>query len=123
MANLINVQVKARYLEKESRPEDSRYVYAYDIHIENQGEQTAQLIARQWKIIDSNEQTQEVQGIGVVGQQPILKPGESYRYSSGVVIETETGMMQGAYTLRREDGIEFEAEIPAFALVKPSALH
>lgn len=123
MTNPINVQVKARYLAKESRPEECRYVYAYEINIENHGEETAQLISRYWRIVDSNEQTQEVQGIGVVGQQPTLEPGESYQYSSGVVIETETGMMQGRYTLRGANGDEFDAEIPPFALVTPSALH
>jgi len=123
MTNPINVHVKTRYLAKESRPEQRRYVYAYEIEIENQSDETAQLISRYWRIIDSNDQTQEVQGIGVVGQQPTLEPGASYKYTSGVVIETETGMMQGSYTLRGADGDEFEAEIPAFALVKPSALH
>lgn len=123
MNKAIQVQVKARYLEKESRPDDKRYVYAYDIHIENTGEESAQLISRHWKIVDSNERTQEVEGIGVVGQQPMLKPGESYRYTSGVVLETETGVMEGSYTLRKENGEEIEAIIPTFALVKPSALH
>lgn len=119
----INVNVKARYLEKESRPEESRFVYAYEIMIENNGDESAQLISRHWRIVDSNDHTQEVQGIGVVGQQPTLKPGEHYKYTSGVVLETETGVMEGSYTLRKNDGEEFEAIIPAFALVTPSALH
>lgn len=123
MTNPINVNVKAKYLEKESRPEESRFVYAYEILIENNGDESAQLISRHWRIIDSNEHTQEVQGIGVVGQQPTLKPGENYKYTSGVVLETETGVMEGSYTLRKDDGEEFEATIPAFALVTPSALH
>lgn len=123
MNTSINVNVKTRYLEKESKPEEQRFVYAYEINIENTGNESAQLISRYWKIVDSREQTQEVQGLGVVGQQPTLQPGESYQYTSGVVIETETGLMQGSYTLRKEDGEEFEAEIPPFALVVPSALH
>ena len=123
MNNNINVNVKTRYLEKESIPEEQRYVYAYEIHIENNGGETAQLISRYWKIVDSNEQVQEVQGLGVVGQQPKLEPGQSYQYTSGAVLETETGLMQGHYVFKKEDGEEFEAEIPAFALVRPSALH
>ena len=119
----IDITVKTRYLEKESRPDESRFVYAYEINIHNQGEQAAQLISRYWKIVDSNECTQEVEGLGVVGQQPTLKPGESYQYTSGVVLKTESGIMQGAYKLMQEDGSELKAEIPAFALVKPSALH
>lgn len=119
----INISVKTRYLEKESQPAEQRFVYAYEIQIENKGEASAQLISRYWKITDNQDRIQEVQGLGVVGQQPTLKPGESYKYTSGVVLETETGLMQGRYTLRDDDGEEFEAEIPPFALVIPSALH
>ncbi len=123
MRKPIDVNVKTRYLEQESKPEDSRYVYAYEIDIINNGDVAAQLISRHWKIIDSREDTQEVQGLGVVGQQPTLQPGENYKYTSGVVLQTESGYMQGSYTLRDENGQEFEAEIPAFSLVIPSALH
>jgi ApaG protein len=123
MTNAINVSVKTRYLEKESKPEDGKYVYAYEIDIQNNGEIAAQLISRHWKIVDSHEDTQEVQGLGVVGQQPTLQPGENYTYTSGVVLKTSSGYMHGAYTLRDANGLEFEAEIPAFSLVIPSALH
>lgn len=123
MSSSIDVNVKTRYLEQESRPEESAYVYAYEIDITNNGDVAAQLISRHWKIVDSREDTQEVQGLGVVGQQPTLQPGENYTYTSGVVLQTESGYMQGSYTLRDENGVEFIAEIPAFALVIPSALH
>ncbi|WP_096085385.1 Co2+/Mg2+ efflux protein ApaG [Agaribacterium haliotis] len=123
MSQAITVNVKTHYLEDESKPADSRFVYAYEIHIENLSDESAQLISRHWKITDSNEEVQEVEGLGVVGQQPTLKPGESYRYTSGVVLETESGMMEGSYLMRNESGGEFEAAIPAFALVSPQALH
>jgi len=123
MTKPIDVSVKARYLEQESQPENQRFVYAYEIDITNNSDTSAQLISRYWKIVDAHEDTQEVQGLGVVGQQPTLKPGENYRYSSGVVLQTESGYMQGTYTMRDESGTEFEAEIPAFSLVIPTALH
>ncbi|WP_370981244.1 Co2+/Mg2+ efflux protein ApaG [Agaribacterium sp. ZY112] len=123
MNNDITVNVKAHYLEKESQPDNRRFVYAYEISIENNSEISTQLISRHWKIIDSNEGIQEVQGLGVVGQQPILQPGESYQYTSGVVLETDSGVMEGSYMMRAEDGLEFETPIPSFALVSPRALH
>lgn len=123
MNRIINVNVKTRYLEQESKPEDGRYVYAYEIDIANNGDLAAQLISRHWKIVDSKEGTQEVQGLGVVGQQPTIQPGENYTYTSGVVLQTESGHMEGSYTLRDANGEEFEAEIPAFSLVIPTALH
>ena len=123
MTKDIVVNVKTHYLEKESQPDAERFVYAYEIEIANNSDEIAQLISRYWKITDSNNAIQEVQGLGVVGKQPTLKPGESYRYTSGVVLETDTGLMQGSYTMRSENGIEFEAPIPTFALVRPQALH
>ncbi len=123
MKDTIHIRVKTRYLEKESKPAQQRYVYAYTITIENTGEMSAQLISRYWHITDSNGEIQEVQGLGVIGAQPHLAPGEHYQYTSGVVLATETGMMEGHYTMRRADGEEFDAPIPPFALVKPSALH
>ena len=121
--NLIKVSVKTKYIDDQSRPKDGQFVYAYTISIENQGQKTAQLLSRHWRITDANDKQQEVQGMGVIGQQPKIKPGESYSYTSGVILKTETGMMTGTYAMRSDDGDEFEAEIPAFALVKPSALH
>ena len=123
MENPINISVKTQYREEQSRPEDDIFVYAYTITLQNTGEQSSQLISRHWQITDENDKVQEVQGIGVVGEQPILEQGESYAYTSGVVIGTETGTMSGSYTMRSEAGEEYEAQIPTFALVPPSALH
>lgn len=117
------VSVNTRYLNEQSQPEKNRFVHAYDIVISNIGSVTAQLISRKWHIIDANNEVQEVQGMGVIGEQPTLEPGQSYSYTSGVVIATDTGTMTGSYTMRTPEGEEFEANIPMFALVKPSALH
>jgi len=119
----IRVSVETQYVEEQSQVDHRRFVYTYTILIENQGDNAAQLISRHWIITDANEEVQEVIGQGVVGEQPYLKPGESYRYTSGVVLNTPTGMMRGSYTLRCDDGIEFKADIPAFSLVVPKALH
>lgn len=104
-------------------PLERRFVYSYTITIANQSDVPAQLISRHWRITDANEKLQEVQGLGVVGEQPHLKPGESYTYTSGVILETETGIMEGTYHMRAEDGALFDAPIPTFALVPPHALH
>ncbi|MBB6521166.1 Co2+/Mg2+ efflux protein ApaG [Pseudoteredinibacter isoporae] len=119
----IDIQTKPQYIEEQSKPEEPRYVYAYTIRITNNGQQAAQLISRHWKIVDENEQLQEVRGLGVVGEQPRLEPGESFSYSSGVIIETPTGTMEGSYTMKRDDGSQFEAAIDTFALIPPNALH
>ncbi len=119
----IDIQTKPQYIEEQSKPEEPRYVYAYTIRITNNGQQAAQLLSRHWRILDENEQLQEVQGIGVVGEQPRLEPGESFSYSSGVIIETPTGTMEGSYTMKRDDGSQFEADIATFALLPPNALH
>lgn len=119
----IQVSVKTTYINAQSEPLAHRYVYAYTITIANQGDVPAQLISRNWLITDANDKRQEVQGIGVVGEQPHIKPGDSYTYTSGVILETETGIMQGSYQMRAEDGSLFDADIPAFALVPPHAIH
>lgn len=119
----INVSVKTVYIAAQSRPEQQRFVYAYTITITNHGSANAQLISRHWRIKDAEDNLQEVQGIGVVGEQPELLPGGSYTYTSGVVIETETGIMEGTYQMRDADGHLFDAPIPAFALVPPHAMH
>lgn len=119
----IQVSVKTIYIPAQSEPVAHRYVYAYTITIANQGDVAAQLISRQWLITDANEKKQEVQGIGVVGEQPHILPGETYTYTSGVILETETGIMQGSYQMQAEDGNLFDAPIPAFALVPPHAIH
>lgn len=122
MAN-IQVSVKTTYVAAQSQPLEQRYVYAYTITIANQGYETAQLISRHWRITDANDKLQEVQGVGVVGEQPVIEPGKSYTYTSGVILETETGLMEGTYHMRRNDGAMFDAAIPTFALVPPHAIH
>lgn len=119
----IQVSVKTTYISAQSEPLAQRHVYAYTITIANQGDVPAQLMSRHWLITDANEKRQEVQGVGVVGEQPHIKPGESYIYTSGVILETETGIMQGSYQMRTDDGLLFDAAIPLFALVPPHALH
>lgn len=119
----IHVSVKTTYISAQSVPVEHRYVYAYTITIANNSDEPAQLISRHWRITDANEKLQEVQGVGVVGEQPHIKPGESYTYTSGVILETETGIMEGIYHMRADDGAMFDAEIPTFALVPPYAIH
>ena len=122
-AATIIIQVKATYLPEQSRPNDSKYVFAYTIRIENSGTEPAQLISRYWNILDANDRVQEVQGVGVVGEQPRLEPGNDYTYTSGAILETDTGTMTGNYTMRTDKGDLFDVSIPMFALVKPQALH
>ncbi len=119
----INVRVQTTYIAAQSVPQQQRFVYAYTITISNRGEMPAQLISRHWRISDANNNLQEVKGMGVVGEQPHIAPGESYTYTSGVVLETETGIMEGTYHMRAYDGQLFDAPIPAFALVPPHAIH
>jgi ApaG protein len=117
------VNVKAGYLAEQSNPEDQRYVFAYTVTIENAGSEPARLLHRRWIIADANGKIQEVRGKGVVGEQPYLKPGESFRYTSGTVIETPIGSMHGCYEMRADDGTLFEAEIRPFSLATPGSLH
>ena len=119
----IQVLVRTNYIEAQSMPLEHRYVYTYTITIANKSAAPAQLISRHWRITDANEKLQEVQGVGVVGEQPHIKPGESYTYTSGVILETETGIMEGTYHMRADDGAMFDAPIPIFALVPPHAVH
>ncbi len=119
----IRVIVKSQYLEEQSKPEEGQYVHAYTIRIENHGSVSAQLISRRWHIVDANEDVQEVAGMGVVGEQPHIAPGEHYVYSSGAVIATATGTMEGSYTMKSADVDNFDVEIPLFSLVQPAALH
>lgn len=115
------VRVSPSYLPGQSEPEKSRWVWAYTIEIENQAQQTLKLVSRRWLITDGQGRTQEVKGLGVVGEQPVLKPGESFRYTSGCPLSTPTGMMTGSYLMAPEQGESFEAEIPAFSLDLPGA--
>jgi len=119
----IRVRVSTQYVDEQSEPSIDRYVFAYTITIENQGDIPAQLISRHWIITDANGKVQEVQGDGVVGEQPHLDPGESYRYSSGAILETPVGSMQGSYRMKAEDGIDFDAPIAPFTLAVPGMLH
>ncbi|GAB1263775.1 Co2+/Mg2+ efflux protein ApaG [Aurantivibrio infirmus] len=119
----IEVTVKTTYIPEQSRPKENRYVYTYTITITNCGDQAAQLMNRHWIISDANEKIQEVQGEGVVGQQPRLAPGDNYTYTSGVILETQFGTMRGSYEMKTDLGDLFEAAVPAFALVPPQAIH
>lgn len=116
-------QVKTSYVKEESAPEQDKYVFSYTVTITNKGEEPAKLISRHWVITDAEGLIQEVRGKGVVGQQPHLKPGESYTYTSGTVMETPIGFMQGSYQMLADDGTQFDAVIPAFRLVVPGMLH
>jgi ApaG protein len=119
----IAVDVDTVYLEEESAPEDRRYVFAYTITIRNEGQVAARLLTRHWVITDADERVQEVRGEGVVGEQPHLKPGEGFRYTSAAMIETPVGSMQGSYQMLGDDGVYFDAPIPAFRLAVPRTLH
>lgn len=122
-AHQIEVSVRSEYIPAYSRPEDEHYVFAYHIHIRNNGRVAAQLISRHWIITDGNGHVQEVRGQGVIGEQPLLAPGEEFEYTSGCVLETTVGTMQGSYQMVGSDGERFEAEIPLFMLAMPGSLH
>ena len=111
------------YVEDQSNPEDGRFVFAYTITIRNEGGTPARLLTRHWIITDANGKVQEVRGDGVVGEQPHLKPGEHYRYTSGTMLETPVGTMRGSYQMIADDGVEFDADIPQFTLSMPRTLH
>ena len=119
----MQIDVAARYLDDQSEPAQSRYVFAYTIRIHNSGNVPARLLARHWVITDGNGKVEEVEGEGVVGEQPYLRPGERFEYTSGAVLETDLGMMRGDYTMLADDGTRFAAQIPAFTLCVPRTLH
>jgi ApaG protein len=119
----IAVSAATRYLQEQSDEKAGRYVFAYTITIRNLGRITAQLVSRHWIITDSQGLVQEVRGLGVVGEQPVLHPGQSYEYTSGAAIATPVGTMRGAYQMVAEDGTRFEATIPEFTLSVPRVLH
>ena len=121
--NNIQVDVETRYVEEQSNPEQNYYVFAYTITIRNKGQQGAQLLTRHWVITDSNQKVQEVRGDGVVGEQPLLKPGEQFVYTSGTMLETSVGTMKGSYQMLADDGSRFDAEIDEFVLSTPRVLH
>jgi ApaG protein len=119
----INITVTTNYLDDQSDPASDRYVFSYTINIANVGTVAAQLISRHWIITDADNVTQEVKGLGVVGEQPLLRPGESFEYTSGTAMATPVGTMRGSYQMAAEDGNKFEAEIPQFTLSMPRVLH
>jgi ApaG protein len=119
----IRIQVATSYVGDQSEPEADRYVFAYTITISNDGDVGAKLLSRHWVITDANGKVQEVSGDGVVGEQPHLGPGERFRYSSGAVLETPVGAMQGLYHMVAEDGMSFDAPIAPFTLAVPGLLH
>ena len=123
MKNKIEVNVEVTYLPEQSNLVNSQYAYAYTITITNNGETGAQLRTRRWLIQDESGETEEVIGEGVIGQQPHLAPGESFKYSSGAVISTETGTMKGSYGMISDQGQRFDAVIPEFTLSEPYTLH
>ena len=116
----IAVSVEPTYLEARSSPDRSQYFWAYRIVIENQGRETVQLLSRHWMITNARGELNEVKGPGVVGEQPVLRPGESHEYSSGVPLDTPSGMMGGAYQMESESGERFDIEIPTFSLDRPN---
>jgi ApaG protein len=119
----IDVDVTTQYIEEQSSPEENRFVFSYTITIHNTGSMAAKLLTRHWIINDANGNVQEVHGEGVVGEQPYLRPDESFEYTSGTVIETPVGSMEGSYQMITDNGFAFDANIPAFTLSQPHALH
>jgi ApaG protein len=119
----IAVAVKSAYLADQSDPSRNQYVFAYTVTVTNAGTVAAQLVSRHWIITDAEHQVQEVKGLGVVGQQPLLKPGESFEYTSGTSLPTAVGTMRGTYQMVAEDGKAFDAAIPLFTLSVPRVLH
>ena len=118
----IIVRVKPSYLPEHSNPEQGEYAFAYAVEVSNNGNETVQLLSRHWIITDGNNSVREVQGEGVVGQQPHIAPGQTYRYSSGAILATKTGTMEGSYSMRSDSGEDFEAVIPTFGLIHPHSL-
>ncbi|HUL41842.1 MAG TPA: Co2+/Mg2+ efflux protein ApaG [Burkholderiales bacterium] len=119
----ITVSARTNFIPEQSDVENGRFVFAYTITITNTGNVGAQLISRHWIITDSENRIQEVRGLGVVGEQPFLKPNESFEYTSGAAIATQVGTMSGSYQMVAEDGVSFNAPIPEFALSIPRVLH
>lgn len=119
----IHIAVRTQYLPEQSKPAARQFGFAYEITIANLGTESVQLIARHWVIVDAHDKTQEVRGVGVVGEQPWIEPGQSFRYTSGVVLGTEHGTMTGSYHMRDSTGVEFDAVIPVFVLAVPGTMH
>jgi len=123
MGSEIKIDIETSYIEAESEPSEDRYVFAYTITIRNEGTIAARLLKRHWIITDANGRIQEVKGDGVVGEQPHLKPGEGFQYTSGTMLETSVGTMGGSYQMVDDEGTNFDAAIPEFLLTTPRVLH
>ncbi|MGR8935190.1 MAG: Co2+/Mg2+ efflux protein ApaG [Gammaproteobacteria bacterium] len=121
--NYILIEATPHYIENQSSAEEHRFVFAYTISISNAGSNAAKLLSRHWLITDANGKIQEVKGEGVVGEQPYLRPGDVFRYTSGAIIETQVGVMQGKYLMISDEGEHFNAIIPKFTLSVPRVLH
>jgi len=119
----VDVATRVAFIPDQSAAEEERYVFAYTITITNTGSVPVQLVSRHWIITDANNQVQEVKGLGVVGEQPYLRPSESFEYTSGTAIATPVGTMRGSYQMVAEDGVRFDAQIPEFTLSMPRVLH
>ncbi|MFP6801331.1 MAG: Co2+/Mg2+ efflux protein ApaG [Pseudomonas sp.] len=119
----IDVSVVTRYLPEQSQPEQSRFAFAYTVTVSNNGELPAKLLSRHWVITDGDGRVQEVRGAGVIGQQPLIEAGASHTYSSGTVMTTRVGIMQGSYQMLADDGKRFDALIAPFRLAVPGSLH
>ena len=117
------IEVQTTYISEQSDPDQNRFVFAYTITISNEGQVPAKLLARHWIITNADGKVEEVEGEGVVGEQPHLNPGEQFQYTSGTVLETPVGSMHGTYQMIADDGVEFKAEIPVFTLSVPKMLH
>ena len=119
----VRVEVLSQYAPESSRPVNGEWVFQYTVRITNQGSETVQLISRHWIITDATDQTKEIKGLGVVGEQPVLRPGESFQYTSGCPLKTSTGVMRGTYQMVTEEGDRFDAQIAPFALHEPYTVH
>ncbi|MDR3448179.1 MAG: Co2+/Mg2+ efflux protein ApaG [Alphaproteobacteria bacterium] len=115
----IRVSVVPTYLDEKSAPADQHFVWAYEVTIENMGSETVQLLSRYWRITDARGEVHEVRGAGVIGEQPMLEPGDRFEYTSGTPLATPSGIMQGTYQMENERGERFDIEIPAFSLDSP----
>ncbi len=122
-SELLSVSVTTRYIDDQSAPDRDSYVFTYSVIIKNTGQVGAQLIARHWIITDANNHIEEIRGLGVVGRQPLLKPGEEFEYTSGTSLATPQGSMQGEFLCVTEQGEQFSVEIPEFLLSLPRTLH
>lgn len=121
--NKILVEVRPRYIAEQSKPNEDKYAFAYTIKISNIGTVAAKLLSRHWLITDANGKIEEVRGEGVIGKKPYLKPGEAFTYTSGALLSTSVGVMQGTYTMRSDSGEDFDTLIPQFTLSIPRTLH